>query len=62
MKTKYTFAGRVRGPVGDRYLWYAPVGGDSRYEEIACMVNWFWGKELTLPHPGATVASTTTEE
>jgi hypothetical protein len=42
-RTRYRFAGQA----GGIYYWQSvlPIGpGDSRYEQISCRADWFWGR------------------
>lgn len=44
MKQRYRFTGRA----GNLYYWESvlPVSpGDSRHEQICCLVSWFWGND-----------------
>lgn len=41
-KVRYKFLYRWNG----RYYWQSvlPVPGDSRYDQVSCDVDWFWGR------------------
>jgi hypothetical protein len=40
-RTRFRFSHRA----GGFYYWISelPLPGDSRYEQIVCPVDWFWG-------------------
>lgn len=42
MKPRYKFRERIALPSGDYYVWWRPMEGDSRVEEIHVRCDWFW--------------------
>lgn len=44
VRTKYRFS--HRSDDGKFYYWISvlPLPYDSRYEQVVCPVDWFWGK------------------
>ena len=41
-KPRYRFVERLASTGGDLYVWETPVPGDSRVEQMAAGVDWFW--------------------